>query len=66
MCKINCNGGCIDCAPEEHAASTYASANAEDICARQWDLIRPNQLSRLLETAFLAGVYWQIKNGAHK
>lgn len=21
MCKINCSGGCPDCAPDEHAAS---------------------------------------------
>lgn len=28
MCKINCSGGCIECAPEEHCVHAYT-----EICA---------------------------------
>jgi hypothetical protein len=31
MCKINCSGGCIDCAPEEHTPEYLAKMYFQDI-----------------------------------
>lgn len=38
MCKINCSGGCEECAPDEHAFAEWQ--NEYGIDPHQWDVAR--------------------------
>lgn len=56
MCAINCSGGCIQCAPEEHAFGDWWEANgADDLLQDMGDISDEDDLRSFLMRAFSAG-----------